>query len=188
MFIDLYNKIKEKEDFNFEDIEIELEAEPSMNEFDLDIDEANECPVWQALNDKVMFMTVGITNKIDAMNKIYEQGNKIFLYAHILGQLNQCLIEGGFELWVTEGYGFAHEIVRSALRSINTESTQKMLNMIDDLDQYLKLTDRSWIEGTEEEGKEFAGLLDAKYREIDNQFCLDVEAYFRRRLEQENLE
>lgn len=190
------NKLnEEKEEFDFEDIEIEAKPDPvSKKELaNLKIDPDDDYPVWEALLRKASRNMHRLRNKEECIDWLKEQESSILLKAYVLASLNYQVQNGGFSQWVGNGYVFTLYHVNNALRHIGTNASNKVNNMIHKLTPYLDIAKNDWNIADKEhddyfEGEEVAEELDDRYYEIDDQFCIDIENYFRKRVEQEGIE
>lgn len=182
------NKLTEEE-FDFEDIEIESERDLPSKISGLEIDRTHAKPIWNALFTKTINSTDHCIDKQHRLDVLFQQDNNILLYAYVLGLLNHGVNDGGFKQFVNNNFGFILDDVVLVLVDIGTDASEKVLNIVNRLLLFLEDDgEHGWDDDVEEEGKRQTTLLDTEYHNINDQFCIDIEAYFDKRVEQEGLE
>jgi len=192
MFTQIFEKLnkltEEKEEFGFEDIEIEQDPKPLpdiLSYSDLEVREVVAYPIWNALYKKGMqHFGAGDDNIEDFLSASRQVNQNILADAFILASLDYQVNNGGFDQWIGNGYASTLHDLIVILDKIDTPITRIVSNMLGNLSQHIDFAENDWDEG--EAGEGTAGILDDQYYDINDQFCLDIENYFRRTINQEH--
>lgn len=176
------NKLNEEE-FEFEDIEIESKPEPLKRASKLDmrgleIHEDDRYPIWQSLCRRAIQIGAVGANPVSFSESL--EPFSLLFEANLLRWLTSQVSRGGFEGWIDNGYGFTVIDLFTILDEIGTETSDRVADLADGILNHLNYTGAFENEDT---GREYAKTINDEYYNMHNQFCQDIEAFFRKKLE-----
>lgn len=167
---------------------------------------AREKPSWEALL-KIAYDRWEDNDKKESKLWNYEDMlhncSPIEREAVLIGNLDSQVNNGGFELWVDNGYATQLDSLVRILKSIGGKTVQLVIEMIQKLEPFIlrnvdnrgfaggywvdedndqEHTSEGYLDDYKTEGMELADTLDSSYYEISDKFSEEVETYFTGRI------